>query len=542
MNEAAAETYVPLIRELHLLVDDGYTPRVTLGVTPVLSEMLVHPKFVEGFKAYLEEKVQAAIRDRDQFKSENFEVRAKTADFWVEFYERVRDHFTGRCGESIPGALRELQDRGVVEVITCAATHGYFPLLTRDSSIDAQIKAAIASYERIYGRKPAGFWLPECAYRPGYEWKNPFAPEEPARYRRGVEWYLAANGLKYFFVDTHLTMGGLAQGVYAARFALLKELWKQFSDSYEPVEPKEGRTPYEPYLIHSREPISPVAFFTRDERTGILVWSGEHGYPGDGTYLDFHKKHFPGGLRYWKVTAAKLDLGAKMEYYLDDVPPRLDENASHFVNTVKDILREHREQRKRPGIVVAMYDTELFGHWWFEGPWWISRVLRWLEDDPDVELTTAGRFLEQYPPVEQVSLPEGSWGQGGGHWVWLNSWTTWTWERVAECESEMEELASRHAASSDPTMVRLLRQAARELLLLQASDWQFLMTTWSARDYAEARVATHYENFKRLAEAARALAARGSLGGGELELLERLERDDGPFPGVDPAWWRPVEY
>lgn len=209
--------------------------------------------------------------------------------------------------------------------------------------------------------------MPECAYRPSYNWRNPITEEESNR--KGVEWFIAQNDLEYTFVDTHLTMGGVAHGVYAARFKLLKELWDRFADQYQSNVEIKDRSPYHPYLFASGTPQSPVAFFTRDEKTGILVWSGEHGYPGDGNYLDFHKKHFPGGNRYWKVTGAKLDIGAKEEYRIENTPARLDDNASHFKDTVKGLLYDYKKANKTPGIVTAMYDCELYGHWWFEGPW-----------------------------------------------------------------------------------------------------------------------------------------------------------------------------
>nr|MDO8111693.1 DUF1957 domain-containing protein [Candidatus Sigynarchaeota archaeon] len=537
VNEAAAETYLPLLIELYELVDKGYTPTLTIGITPVLSEMMVQPRFKDGFKNYLHEKIEAAKHDQDQFKSENFQNRAKMAKFWEEWYGKIRSTFIDRFHEDIPGAFKALQDKDIIEIITCAATHGYFALLPNDFSIDAQIRTAVASYKRIYGKDPRGIWLPECAYRPAYKWKNPVDPNSKPVERKGVEYFIAKNNLDYFFVDTHLTMGGLAQGVYAARFKLLKDLWKQFMASYKPVGEIKGRTPYSPYLIHSSEPIAPVAFFTRDEKTGILVWSGEHGYPGDGTYLDFHKKHFPGGLRYWKVTGAKLDLGAKMEYYPADVPGRLDENATHYKNTIKGLLQEYYNNAKKPGIICAMYDTELFGHWWFEGPQFMGRVLKWVQDDPELKLTTAGHYLDMFPPIDQISLPEGSWGQGGGHWIWLNEWTQWTWERITECQKKIKEIADKYGETDKPDLKKICNQLAREELLLESSDWQFLISTWSARDYAEARVALHYENVVKLYEMAKAFAEGKNIPQGSWEYLGRLEIEDNLFPDIDIKWW-----
>ena len=540
INEAAAETYVPILNELYDLVDEGYTPSLTIGITPVLSEMLAHQKFKEDFKGYLLEKLEAARTDQDQFKSENYKLRYKMAQFWEEWYTNIQDNFINRYGEDIPGAFKNLQDKGIIEIITCAATHGYLPLLPNDSAINAQIRTAIDSYKRIYGKNPRGIWLPECAYRPGYNWKNPVDGNAQSSYRKGLEYYLAKNKLDYFFVDTHLTMGGMAQGVYAARFKLLKDLWKQFMDSYKPVVPHEERNPYTPYIIHSKEKIRPVSFFTRDEETGILVWSGEHGYPGDGAYLDFHKKHYPGGLRYWKVTGPKVDLGDKMEYYMDDIPKRLDENAGHYKETIKSLLETHYEKTNQPGIITAMYDTELLGHWWFEGNWWLNRVLRWIEDDPELELTTAGKYHDKFPPSVQVSLPEGSWGQGGGHWIWLNDWTAWSWENITECENKMEGIATDHSDSNDAHLIKICNQLARELLLLEASDWQFLISTWSARDYAEARLTVHYDNFNRLYDMAVKYASGENLDEGDWKFLGRLEFEDDPFPEIDFRNWAKV--
>ncbi len=299
VNEAAAETYIPLLQELYKLVDDGYHPKMTLGLTPVLCEMLRHPAFIDDFIGYLDEKIAAAEHDKEDFTENKYEDgRVKLSTWWQEFYERVKDDYTHQFNKDIVGAFKKLQDQGLLDIITCGATHGYSPLLSKDTSIDAQFKTAVDNYKRHFGRDPTGVWLPECAYRPGYRWKNPITGEEFDR--KGIEYFLAKNGLKYFFVDTALLLGGKSQGVYAARFPLLKELWKQFAAQYEEIPTSFEKSQYEAYLI-STDPStpSPVGFFTRDEKTGIVVWSGEHGYPGCAEYLDFHKKHYPGGLRYW---------------------------------------------------------------------------------------------------------------------------------------------------------------------------------------------------------------------------------------------------
>ena len=192
VNEAAAETYVPLLMELYKLVDDGYHPKLTVGITPVLCEMLRHPRFIDGFMGYLDEKFDAAVNDYNDFTENRYEEgRIKLTKWWQEFYSRVKENFIQRYNKDIIGAFKKLQDMNLVDIITSGATHCYSPLLSKDTSIDAQFKTAVDNYKKHFGRAPTGGWLPECAYRPGYKWKNPITNEEYDR--PGIEFYLAKN-------------------------------------------------------------------------------------------------------------------------------------------------------------------------------------------------------------------------------------------------------------------------------------------------------------------------------------------------------------
>src|SRR5205823_10545005 len=149
-----------------------------------------------------------------------------------------------------------------------------------------------------------------------------------------------------------------------------------------------------------------------------------------------------------------------------------------------------------------------------------------------------GEALAGVPPRATLALPEGSWREGGDHRVWLNRDTEWTWDRVYSAEAEWAALL---AAARGPKgdLARALTQATRELLLLEASDWQFLITTGAARDYAERRVAEHYAEFKRLSEMANTLRGGEPLSVEAANTLRRLEREDFVFPDLDPAWAQP---
>jgi len=511
--EAAAESYLPLLRVFRRLRDQGIRPGISISFTPVLMEQLKSPSFTAGFKDYLKMKIDIARQDRAYFeKTGKTELRSLTAH-WEKWYEDLGEFFSSACNEDIISAIRELQDESQIEVLTSAATHGYLPLLGQDESVRWQVRQGVEVYKKHFGCAPLGFWLPECAYRPRYAWKSPLG-EGATTERAGVDEILGAEGLGCFFVDTHLLKGGEAKGVYLDRFPALKLLWEKFKKEYHPGEDR-AHSPYQPYLAYP----SRVPFLVRDEKSGTQVWSGRTGYPGDGWYLEFHKKHFPGGMRYWRITSNQADLGAKLPYNPLKVEERLEENADHFVASVLDSLRPQEK-----GVVVSLYDTELFGHWWFEGPEWLDLVVRKLSR-AGIKSATVKECLERLPAHQLISLPEGSWGKGGFHWIWLNDDTSWIWERIYRIEQAARFLKGQPSKQKS----RVLKQFVREKFLLESSDWPFLISTWTARDYAENRAAEHYERAATLADW---LTRPEDLRAEETRLLEAWEEEDHLFSEV----------
>ncbi len=546
LAEATAETYIPLLDVLFRLVGEGISPQITLGLTPILIEQLAAPDFQTEFDAYVQHKIQMARDNQAEFTRDGDMHLLGLAHYWENFYLHIQTQYRDVYGRDIVSAFGQLQAAGHIEILTSAATHGYLPLLGTDAGIRAQIAQGVFTYQKHFGRAPKGFWLPECGYRPGYAWNSPlanFRTPTPIM-RKGLEQLLAEQGLEYFFVDAHLLQGGEAIGVYRDRFAGLEELWAQFTKTYVPEITE--RASYTPYLVAAGSPlpaeanptlvsppntrhpasaeptptlVSPpdtryptpetqhLAVFSRDPLTGAQVWSGESGYPGDPRYLEFHKKHYPGHLRYWRVSDNKQDLGGKWLYEPRAAQGRAQEHARHFAAIIRDTLTEHRRERGTPGLVTAMYDTELFGHWWFEGPEFLYHVLKRLHTEGDIAVQTCGAYLRATPPTQIVSLPEGSWGEGGYHWTWLNQATAWAWEKIYEAEREMTALAQ--ACADKPGVERIIRQAARELLLLQSSDWTFNISTYASRDYAEQRINYHHAKFTQLAALARRVMSEG---------------------------------
>ena len=544
--EAAAESYLPIIKILRELQAEGKSPKLTIGLSPVLCEQLCDQTFKSEFVSYLNLKLKSARDDIDEFIGLEQHNLLDIGRFWENWYSSTLEYFD-RLNQDIVCEFKKLQTDGLVEIISCGATHGYYPLLSKDESLQVQTKAAVKNYEKHFGQKPKGIWLPECAYRPAYDWTPPVSinGKQESKMRKGVDEFLSENDIEFFIVDSALLKGGEAIGAYLDRFESLQKLFDQYKISVANRPEEKDKTPYEVYLVASDPKKKPVAVFSRNPETGVLVWLGKHGYPGESDYLEFHKKRWPSGHKYWSVTSANSELDQKAEYNREAALARISENASNFVLKVSELLGEYQDKSGNHGILVAPYDTELFGHWWFEGPMFLKHVLSEIEDSHDIETVFLSDYLKNTKPSRVISLPEGSWGEGNHHYIWLNQENEWTWKLVYESENKMVELArywTEKADKSDNELKEILLQLGRELMLMSASDWQFLISTKAASDYAELRLKEHYEDFKKLAGFADKIIAGESLTGDDREFLSDCQRRDNLFPELEIEWFAGVEF
>jgi 1,4-alpha-glucan branching enzyme len=536
--EAAAETYLPLLRVLGNLERDGIALNANINLSPVLLEQLAHPTFKVEFPAYLKRKILAALEDENYFRMGGEQHFAETAVYWRDFFLQAHQDFEALDGDIVKG-FRHFNDAGLIEIITCAATHGYMPLLGTDESVVAQVKTGVATHQRHLGRLPRGIWAPECGYRPAGPWQTPVTPEGsaapwPAFSRIGVEQALAESGIEFFFVDTHLIEDSVLFNPYEPNIAggpvgapVAIEVALAESNAY-----------YRPYYVDG--PFArahPVSAFPRDPRTGVQVWSGDQGYPGDGDYLDFHKKRWPGGHRYWQVTHAKADLALKTPYCPERAAARTRDHAEHFVTVVQEALKGSLSE-DNPPILTSPFDAELFGHWWYEGPLWLEHVARaFAREDSPISLITCGSSLEKHPSSGYLSLEEGSWGKSGTNEVWLNPDTAWTWTHIYPAEAKVREIASGNLWQDGGLGERIAKQLCRELLLLESSDWQFLITTEAAADYATKRFNTHLDQFRSVSAAWDQFAAGGALKPETEARLKEIEERDNIFADINPALW-----
>ncbi|MCI0514862.1 DUF1957 domain-containing protein [candidate division KSB1 bacterium] len=543
--EAAAETYIPLLDVLYELVQAGISPRITIDISPVLAEQLADTAFQQEFMSYLNAKIATARANQRQFSIEHAPHLEALAQYWEKFYQHTLRQFTDHYHGDLIRPFRELFAQDHIDLITCAATHGYLPLLSQDTSIQAQIKLAVKVHRRLFGQAPRGIWLPECAYRPRYTWAAPVASAlgQFPYLRKGVDEFLSENDLHFFIVDAATLKGGKPIGVYLERFQGLQQLWEQFQHAGMATPEIPEKSHFEPYHVCSgNNTNAPVTVFGRDPQTAVQVWSGTTGYPGDGWYLEFHKKYFPGGLRYWRVTDTRLDLELKDYYQPEKVAGRLYENSVHFVAQIQKNLKAYQQQTGCSGMLVAPFDAELFGHWWFEGPQFLKNILYQIAANPELELITGTEKIRQVPVAPRIHLPESSWGEGGFHFIWLNQETAWMWSQIYEAEIRLQMLTRTLNFHTDSQLNHILKQAARELLLGQSSDWPFLITTKAAPDYAATRFQEHLNAFNRLASLAEKHHQGESVPALEWEFFETCQQRDPLFPELNLAWFRTLEH
>jgi 1,4-alpha-glucan branching enzyme len=271
------------------------------------------------------------------------------------------------------------------------------------------------------------------------------------------------------------------------------------------------------------------------------------GYPGAGVYLDFHKKHHNSGLRYWKITGVNADLAYKQPYLADQTEWQLDLDAGDFVSLVRSELAEHSKAHGYPGMLAAPFDTELFGHWWFEGPRFLEKVMHRMTASEEIKLTDCAEALDNYTAKHSaISLPEGSWGEGGHHFVWTNNSVAWMWDTIYPLEDRFLNLIHKKKSPSkdgeDLGMVNdelraVMEQAARELLLLEASDWQFVISTQGAVEYSKTRFAEHAGALTRLLDLAEQYDAHNGLTSDDARFLQEMRSKDMAFPKIDFGWW-----
>ncbi|MBI4598036.1 MAG: DUF1957 domain-containing protein [Candidatus Omnitrophica bacterium] len=489
--EAITETYLPLLERFQRLLNDHVPYRVTMSLTPTLLAMLADPLLQTRYERHLEQLIELA--EKEIWRTRWEPPFHRLALLYHHRFVTARQLYVETYRRNLLTPFRELMDAGVLEGITCAATHGYLPLMDgQRQAVRAQIAVGVSAFEHAFGRRPAGIWLPECGYHPDHDW------------------VLKEFGLRYCLVDAHGVLFGSPRPKYGV---------------YAPVFCKSG-----------------VAAFGRDLESSKSVWSAEEGYPGDYEYREFYRDigydldyeymrpylngdgiRLNTGIKYYRITGQTND---KQPYDPDRALEKASAHAANFMFNREKQIEYLRSVMDRPPVIISPYDTELFGHWWFEGPDWLELLIRKAHFDQQVfTLATPSDYLREFPRNQVVQPTMSSWGNGGYNDVWLCGANDWIYRHLHKMSEQMTQLADEYP-QADAYRTRLLNQCARELLLAQSSDWAFILKTQTHTAYAYRRIHRHLARFRALHDAAR----RGAMEHGQ---LTAIEHQDNLFPFLD---------
>ncbi len=462
--EGITETYIPLITVFDELLRDNIDFRITMSLSPTLISMFIDPLLQSRYLEHLDRLIELAEKEIQRTGASDRAFHHLALMYHQKFLQ-ARHVFVEKYKQNLVTAFKKFQDSGNLEIITCGATHAFFPLMTMyPQAIRAQVQTAVEHYQEHFGRRPRGIWLPECGYAPG------------------IDEFLKEAGIEFFFIDTH----GIQHATPRPRYS-----------NYAPIFCPSG-----------------VAAMGRDQESSKQVWSSVEGYPGDYNYREFYRDigfdldydyirpyiHQDGirintGIKYYRITGKT---SRKEPYNPEWAMEKAAEQAGNFLfNREKQVERLHGVMGIKP-LIVSPYDAELFGHWWYEGPDWINFLLRKAYYNQNtVRMITPSEYLGIHPTHQLCTPPLSSWGYKGYCEVWLEGKNDWIYRHLHKATEQMTELANTYPYSNG-LLERALKQAARELLLAQSSDWAFIMKTGTMVDYAVKRTKTHLWRFNKL--------------------------------------------
>ncbi|MCM8774630.1 MAG: DUF1957 domain-containing protein [Candidatus Omnitrophica bacterium] len=500
LYEAITDTYIPLIDVFERLIQDKVDFRITMSLTPPLVSMLKDPLLRSRYIRHLDKLIELSEKEIER-TAYDVNYHGLALMYNKRFIE-TKQIFLEKYKGDIVSAFKKFQDMGYIEIVASCATHGFLPLLNiNPQSVIAQIKIGVDNYKKTFNCSPKGFWLPECGYFPG------------------VDEILKEEGIRYFFVDSH----GIINADPYPRYSV-----------YAPVYCPSG-----------------VSAFGRDWESSKQVWSSKEGYPGDFDYREYYRDigyeldyeyikpyiHPDGirintGIKYWRITG---NTEYKDVYRPDWAREKAAIHAGNFMfNREKQIEYLFYHMDRKP-IVVAPYDAELFGHWWFEGPMWIDFLIRKIfYDQRTIKLATPSDYLKEYS-INQMCLPSASsWGWKGYNEVWIEGSNDWIYRHLHKAGQRMVELMGKffkeyNSGNKRSLIRRALNQAARELLLAESSDWPFIMKTGTMVPYAHRRIKQHIFRFTKIYED---LMSKGSV---DKDWLKEVESRDNIFLDMDCA-------
>ena len=489
--EAINESYLPMLRMMYTLRDEKVPFKLTFSISPTLCSMLDDPLLRERFLNYMNEHLELGQKEMERLSNDPHKLRL--ANMYLEGLSKNLAFYSGKCSNDILSAFNQLSSEGYLELITTTATHAFLPAYKDyPIAVNAQVETGMIEHLRTFERMSEGFWLPECGYYPGLE---------DILARHNIKWISLSSQAFFLSQDEPKT------GCYA------------------PVKCPNG-----------------LYCFARDYNLTSLIWSSTEGYPCDADYREFYRDigydlpldyirpyiHEPDvrvftGFKYWAITGKTSD---KVVYDPDKAAMKVDAHSSNFLYHIKSVGDLVGPSLPNDPIYTLSFDAELFGHWWFEGVKFLEAVIRKVALDDSMVLTTPGQCIKLGEEVQTLRPAYSTWGDGGYSQVWVDSSSNaWAYRHAFKSLERMTELAERFPDQKSLKQ-RSLSQAARETLLLMASDWPFIIHNHSSEEYARKRLTGHIQNLNLVYEN----MCRNAV---NTEWLVKAERRDNLFPWLD---------
>lgn len=510
LSEVVCESYLPILEVIQDLHQEGIRPTLSFDFSPILLAQLSHSNALAIFTEYVKQQIEQSEKDLDKFSKIPEAVQnIPMGEFWKSFYEERLQTLHGMNDSSIIERLRIAEQDGLIEIMTCGLTHAYLPLLDFEQSTRMQIASSVKMHELYFAHKPRAIFLPECGYAPKLIGENGEYYLEDIILEQSINMIILDQQHSMKYVDSeHDVVRILPESLRPLSQVRLQKTYKNQS----------------------------LKVLIRHKSASDKVWSEKSGYPSHSAYLDFHKREFDSTLRYWKVTNHPEYTQEKYPYMMADAKKQAQIDAKEYVEYLEELALSYSEQVNETGVICLAFDTELFGHWWFEGPEFLSNFIREM-DRSDILSLKFPSEIQWNDSIHTVQCSAGSWGMNGTDETWKNASTMWLLDNIHDAEQRFEDRV--HSIDiNDQLEKRIMDQALRELLLMQASDWPFLITKNQASDYAKERFMQHQDYFTSLIAFFDLIKSGKVLTNDQETLLARIVQVDDIFQTIDIHRWR----
>ena len=510
LSEVVFESYLPILEIIQNLQREGIRPSISFDFSPVLLEQLSHANAFSIFTEYAKKQIVQSEKDLHKFSKIPEAVHnIPMGEYWKSFYEEGLQTLHEMKDGSIIERFQNAEQDGLIEIMTCGLTHAYLPLLDFEQSTRMQIACSVMMHEHYFAHKPRAMFLPECGYAPKLKGENGEYYLEDIILEQSINMIVLdqQHSMKYL-VSEHHAVKKLPESL-----RLLSQVRLQKTNKNQSLK----------VLI-------------RHKSASDKVWSERSGYPSHSAYLDFHKREYDSTLRYWKVTNHPEYHQEKYPYVMADAKKQALLDAKEYVEYLEKLALSYIEQVNETGVICLAFDTELFGHWWFEGPEFLSNFIREMNQSDILSLKLPSEIIWN-DSIHTVQCSAGSWGMNGTDETWKNESTMWLLDIIHNAEQHFEERVN-SIDINDQLQKRIMDQALRELLLMQASDWPFLITKNQASDYAKERFMQHHECFTTLLAFFNVIKSGKQLTNDQKNALAGIEQVDDIFQTIDIYQWR----